>query len=237
MKLIFGGKTINYKITGKGDPTLLVHGWGGTSKSLQPLAQLISSKYKTITLDLPGFGLSSDPDPDWGVEDYAKFLIDFICELRLRPVIFFGHSFGGALAIFIAVNYPNYIKKLILCGASYKRSSLSSTKVSRLLSWLPPTIKKIIYKVFFPHSDLYKVPGLEANFRKIVTQDLTPALKSIVTPTLILWGEKDKETPVSHAHELEKKIKNSQLKIFPNIGHNLPIIYPQKIYEEMDKFL
>jgi len=237
MKLDLYGKTINYQISGTGNPFLFVHGWGGNLYSLQILAQLFSTKYMTITIDLPGFGLSDKPDPEWGVGEYAKFLIDFINKLNLKSVIFFGHSFGGALGIFIAANYPNYIKKLILCAASYKRNSPKTTKMSRLFSWLPPQLKKIIYKIFFPHSDLYRVPELEANFRKIVRQDLTSDLQSIKSPTLILWGMKDKQTPIHHAYELHKKIKNSQLKIFPEIGHNLPLQHSQTVYQEIKKFL
>ena len=237
MNLNLQGKKINYKIIGTGDPFLLIHGWGGSSQSLQKLAQLLAIKYQTFVIDLPGFGLTDKPDPGWGVGEYAKFLIDFIEKLNLKPVIYFGHSFGGGLGIFMAAKYPNQIKKLILCSASYKRYPSKTTKISRFFSWLPPLFKKIIYKIFFPDSDLYKVPDLEENFRKIVTQDLTSSLQAIKTPTLVLWGGNDKETPIEQAYELHKKINHSRLKIFPEIGHNLPLQHPQLVYDEINKFL
>ena len=87
MNLDLSGKLVNYKISGKGDPLLLIHGWGGSSNSLEKLAQLLSSEYKAITLDLPGFGQSDRPESDWGVGEYAKFLVDFIDRLNLKPVI------------------------------------------------------------------------------------------------------------------------------------------------------
>ncbi|MBI4226086.1 alpha/beta hydrolase [Candidatus Roizmanbacteria bacterium] len=237
MKLKLNRKTINYEIKGKGDPFLLVHGWGGNSSSLENLSKLLSSQYKTITLDLPGFGLSSKPDPDWGVEEYAKFLINIIDKLKLKPVVYFGHSFGGALGFYVAANYPTYIKKLIISGGSYKREKPTSTVLSRLFKWFPTFIKIIIYKVIYPQSDRYKLPTLEANFRKIMTLDLTPIIHQIKTPTLILWGEDDIQTSVELAKEAHQKIKNSQIKIFPEIGHNLPLKYPQLVYGEMEKFL
>jgi len=237
MKIDLNGRAVNYEIKGKGGTIILVHGWGGSSKSLEGLAQLLSAKYNTISVDLPGFGLSEKPDPDWGVGEYAQFLIDFICQLKLRPVIFFGHSFGGSLGIYLAANYPDYIKKLILSGPSYKRNPPSTTKISRLFQFLPYALRKFIYKIFFPGSDLYKVPSLESNFRKIVTQDLTPFLQSIKTPTLILWGEDDIQTPVNKVKELHEKIVNSRLKIFPEIGHNLPLKYPELVYSAIKKFL
>lgn len=237
MTLKINGKLLNYKSLGQDTPFLLVHGWGGSSKSLEPLAKLLSSQYKAITIDLPGFGKSDNPDSDWGIDEYAKALVEFIDKLKLKPVFFFGHSFGGALGLFLAVNYPDYIKKLIICGASYKRNLPKTAKISRFFSWLPSTLKKTIYKIIFPQSDLYKVTLLEKNFRKIVGQDLTPILPKVKLPTFILWGSEDKETPLSHAHELNKKIKNSKLKIFPQIGHNLPLIHPQAVEEEIIKFI
>ena len=237
MTLNLHGRIINYEVKGIGPVILLIHGWGGSLKSLENLTRLLSVKYKTITLDLPGFGKSEKPDPDWGVKEFARFLIDFICELKLRPVFFFGHSFGGALGLYLAANYPSYIKKLILSGGSYKREKPTSTPISRLFKWLPIFIKIIIYKVLYPQSDRFKLPSLEVNFRKIITQDLTPILPSIKLPTLILWGEADIQTPVELAKELNKKVLNSRLKIFPGIGHDLPLKYPEKVYHELTKFL
>ena len=237
MNVVIKGKSINFNSEGNGNPFLLIHGWGGSSQSLQSLAQLLAEKYKVYTIDLPGFGISDKPDPDWGVEEYADFIIDFICEFKLRPVIFFGHSFGGALGIYLAANYPGYISKLILSGASYKRSTPSISQVSKIFKRLPSPIKKLVYTVLFPESDLYKVPELESNFRKIVKQDLTSSLKKIKCPALIIWGENDRQTPVSNAYELQKEIKNSRLKIFPDISHGLPLIQPESVAEEIRKFL
>lgn len=237
MLVKLGNKTINYQIKGQGNPILLIHGWGGNSKSQEPLAELLSEKFRVITIDLPGFGSSSNPDPNWGIEEYAGLIIDFICELKLRPVIYFGHSFGGSLGIYLAANHPNYISKLIISGSSYKRNAPTTSKASKVLKWLPPQIKKLIYMIIFPQSDLYKVPELELNFRKIVTQDLTPLLNKIKSPTLILWGDNDNQTPLSNSTELQKSIKKSKLKIFPGIGHGLPLHHPKLVAEEIKKFI
>ncbi|OGK09812.1 hypothetical protein A2767_03510 [Candidatus Roizmanbacteria bacterium RIFCSPHIGHO2_01_FULL_35_10] len=237
MILNLNGLSVNYEIKGEGNPILIVHGWGGNIKSLESLTESLSKKYKTISVDLPGFGQSDNPDPNWGVEEYAKLLIKIIDNFKLKPVVYFGHSFGGALGIYLAAKYPTCIKKLILSGASYKRNKPSSTILSQLFKRLPPVIKKIIYKILYPQSELFEIPSLEANFRKIVTQDLTPVLESIRIPTLILWGEDDIQTPVEQAKELHEKIKNSKLKIFPEIGHNLPLKYPELVYSAINKFL
>lgn len=237
---------INYEIFGQGQPLILVHGWGGSINSLKKLAQLLSQKFQTIIIDLPGFGQSDLPEKNWGVGEYGKAIINLLDQLNIKTCYYFGHSFGGSLGIYLASQYSNRIAKLILCDASYQRSGQTSQatqtikKLVNKFSWLKKIedpVKKIYYRIFFPNSDLLKYPKLETNFRKIMTEDLTPFLKKIYCPTLILWGEKDQQTPISYALNLNKQIKDSQLKTFPNIGHNLPLKYPEEVYNQIINFL
>ncbi len=241
-----GEKRVNFEKTGKGKPILFVHGWGGTIGSLKPLYLLAAKKYQVFILDLPGFGRSDNPGPDWGVGEYSQFLVDFLKNLGIGKINYFGHSFGGSLGIFLAANHPQVIEKLILCDSSFRRIlKVSQTtkklkKISQYFPFLPrfePQIKKIYYRIFFPDSDLIKFPQLESNFRKIMTQDLTDCLGRINKETLILWGENDKDTSVDLARELQEKIANSQLKIFPNVGHGLPLECPNIIFQELRKFI
>lgn len=229
-------KTVNYLSQGQGQPVIFVHGWGGNIKSLESLAALASAKYQTVTLDLPGFGQSDLPGHDWGVNKYAQSVIRLITKLKLNDVIYFGHSFGGSLGIYIAANYPGLIKKLILCDSSFKRE-VKTSPIARFFRKLPSKLKLFFYRVFFPNSDLYKFPHLETNFRKIIVNDLSGYLSKINIPTLILWGEGDRQTPVDAAYELKNKIKNSILKTFPGIGHNLPLMNPELVYKELIKFI
>ena len=244
------GKKIYYEIEGVGEPLLLVHGWGGTSKSLKPLAELLSKSYKTILLDLPGFGQSEDPNPDWGVGEYTGFLEEFIETLndqlpisnnQSKPKLFVvGHSFGGALGIQLAVNRPDMIEKLVLLAPSFKRSKYTPSLATRLLKPLfghVPLVKIMYYKVFYPSSDLLKHPRLEPNFRKILADDLSDTVARVKAPTLILWGQTDKYVPVEDAKILNDKIEGSTLKIYEDKGHGLPLFHPQVVAEEIEMFL
>jgi len=225
---------INYEEKGQGEAILLVHGWGGNINSLKQLASQIPNNFRAITIDLPGFGKSDLPGHDWGIEEFGYCLVGFLKTLHIEKVIYFGHSFGGSLGIYLAANYPKLISKLILCAPSYKREVIKS---KGLLTRLPQPLRIILYRIFFPHSDLWRFPHLESNFRKIVQQDLIVFLPKIKAKTLILWGEADRETLIDQSTLLHKKIPNSILKTFPNIGHNLPLKYPELVYQELKKFL
>ena len=236
------GKKLHYELSGNGVPILLVHGWGGSFKSLFRLHQLLSGKYKSILIDLPGFGESDNPDPEWGVGKYASHITTFIEYLGLGPVFYFGHSFGGAIGIYIASHNDKFIQKLILCNSAFKRKPRranrggESNKIFKN-SLIYPLLKKIYYRVFYPDSDILVAPHLESNFRKIVKEDLTPDITNIRKSTLVLWGEQDKTTPVEWGRELHEKIKNSTLKIFPEARHGLPLKYPEKIFPIISEFI
>lgn len=235
MFLDVSGKKIYFERRGAGPPLLFVHGWGGTSMSLLPLAKMFLS-YETIVLDLPGFGKSDLPDSSWGVEEYTSLINQFCLKLGIEKITYFGHSFGGSLGIYLASSNSSLIGKLILCNSAFKRTSSHQSSFS-LMKRLPMSVKKFLYRIFFPNSDSMKYPHLETNFRKIITQDLSHLLAKIKIPTLILWGSVDKDTPVPMAHELHEKIEGSTLKIFEGVTHGLPLKYPELVYKEMAKFI
>ena len=246
MFVTINGKKTHYEERGKGKPILFVHGWPASIKSLEKIAQIASKNYRAIRVELPGFGSSANPEPDWGVEEYAAHLVEFIKTLELRKVVYFGHSFGGELGIYIASHYPDVVEKLILANSSYKREGKPKKLVKIIKNVLnraapfktiEPVVKKYFYRIFFPKSDILKSPHLESNFRKIVTQDLTPFVSTIKIPTLILWGQIDTITPIHWAYELNEKIKKSVLKVFSNAGHGLPLKYPEEAFEEVEKFI
>ncbi len=245
MDVFVKNKNIHYVKKGNSNNTLLiVHGWGSDSANFDKLINLFSDHFTTIAIDLPGFGLSDLPDADWGIQEYGLLLSDFLQALNIQKCIYFGHSFGGALGVYMAATYPNLIDKLILCAPSFKRSTTVNPKNSfaikmyRLLhinKYWP--LKRLYYKVFFPKSDLPRFPKLESNFKKIVANDLTPLVSSIKVKTLILWGDRDSYVPVDDAYVLNKGIENSSLIIYEGSEHKFPKTETDRVYQDVIKFL
>lgn len=240
-------RKIHFKKIGTGKPILFVHGWGGNLYSLHDLACLASKNFTAYLIDLPGFGKSDNPPHHWGVDGYADLVKAFIEKVIESKPHYVGHSFGGAIGIYLASHYPSSIDSLTLCNSSFKRQTKIS-KIAQLLKWVPkennrimrlmyPYVKRLYYTVIKKQSDLIKYPHLEKNFRKIVTQDLSHDVHTIKRKTLILWGERDTYTPVIWAYELEKNIRQCQLHVFPDVGHNLPIGHPERVWKKLKIFL
>jgi pimeloyl-ACP methyl ester carboxylesterase len=246
MTMNINGVRIHFLRKGSGKPILFVHGWGGTLNSLIELSSHFDDTHESILLDLPGFGKSGLPDPNGGCFDYADILTQFINKLKLKNIIYFGHSFGGSLGIILSATQPALVSNLILCNSAYKRTDKKSNTASllkRLIYSIPvinslgPILRRLGYALFFRSSDLFKYPKLESNFKKIMSEDLTYLLAKIKTKTLILWGKEDTQTPIPLAYELKEKIQNSQLTVFPDVKHNLPLVKPQEIAHEIKKFI
>jgi pimeloyl-ACP methyl ester carboxylesterase len=258
----------HYELIGEGRDTILfLHGWGGSVESLRPLAEQFASTHTCVVVDLPGFGATANPPPEWGTHEYAEYIKQFIDEAKLpKPLSIVGHSFGGSLALCLAAMHPEYVKRLVLCAPSWHRlksvGAASSGKIASssllamtnsinvikghfkrilhfVISSLPRNrlLRKIIYKIFFPQSDLMKYPQLESNFKRIVTEDLTDVTKTVRQPTLILWGDKDTYTPIENAELLQNLIPGALLGVFPAVGHDLPLKHTDLIVESIRSFL
>lgn len=251
---ILKGKKINYVKEGTGEVCfVLVHGWGGSSESLRPLHDLLKKDYTSVVLDLPGFGHSDNPEPSWGVHEYADIVMAFIKSLDCDNLVFLGHSFGGTLGIYLGAKYPDLIEKLILCSPSFKRENKKEKDVPgplentiKTITGLPfykkikpriSLVRKVFYKIFYPGFETARFPHLEPNFKKIVTQDISNLVPEVKQETLILWGDRDTWVPLEYSKILKNDIKNSKLKIFKGITHGLPKLHPNLVYEEIKKFM
>ena len=78
---------------------------------------------------------------------------------------------------------------------------------------------------------------MKQTFRNIISEDLTSLLYKIETPSLIIWGDKDKMTPLKDAYFLNKKISNSRLDILKGVNHAPHVEVPELVAEKVIKFM
>ncbi|MFB5615321.1 MAG: alpha/beta fold hydrolase, partial [Candidatus Nitrosomaritimum yanchengensis] len=195
---------------------VLLHGWGHNKKIWGNIVSKLGKN--VISLDMPGFGDEPLVKDDWGVLEYANWVENKI--KNYKNVILIGHSFGGRVSAEIASKRPNYLKALILSGSPNIYRPTLTTKLKIYIYkifkfFIPQNLRKAFYS-----NDLKESGKLEKIFRKVVTYDQTKQLKKINIPTLLIWGEKDDEAPLRLAYEINELIKDSELKIIENAGHN-----------------
>lgn len=111
--------TLFYEEKGKGSPVLLIHGFGASTYTWRHIAPELAQNHRVIAVDLKGFGQSDKPfDEHYSVFDQADLLIDLIAAQDLRDLTLIGHSFGGGVALVLALSDDPRIKgrisKLVL---------------------------------------------------------------------------------------------------------------------------
>lgn len=107
------GLKLHHEEKGEGRPLLLIHGFGANSSTWKHLIPRLAERYKTISLDLKGFGLSPKPsDDEYSAQDQADLVANFIAEKGLTDVTLIGHSLGGAVVLLTALNLKARRQKL-----------------------------------------------------------------------------------------------------------------------------
>jgi proline iminopeptidase len=98
---------------------VFLHGWGGSARYWQTVAEALTPQFDCLLYDMRGFGRSSLPDPlpdrtDYSLEAYAEDLLVLLDQLNLDRVSLNAHSMGASVAAFFANRYPERVDRAIL---------------------------------------------------------------------------------------------------------------------------
>jgi len=218
---------------GHGFPVLLLHGWGASSQLFRAVMSALSAEHDVIALDFPGFGATPPPPEPWSVGDYAAWLRDVMDSLGVRQADVIGHSFGGKVAIKLAAAWPDRVRRLVLtdsAGIVPRRTWRYHVRVRLFkgMRWLaqsaltPGPCRRWAsgWVARQGSSDYRQASGVvRATLVRVVNEDLQGLLPAIQAPTLLIWGERDEDTPVADAQLMERLIPDAGLVIFEGAGH------------------
>lgn len=246
-------------------PLVLLHGTSASLHTWQGWVTVLESRHRVITLDLPGFGLTGPwPDGDARLERTLSLLSELLEKLQVSHCVLVGNSYGGRLAWEFAVLHPDAVAKLVLIDASgYPHSSTSvplgfriaqTPGLRRLGEYLLPRglIEKSVKNVYGDPSkvtpdlvDRYFELTLRAGNRAALGRRMdqvplegdTSKLRGLTTPTLILWGAKDRLIPPENAQRFKTDLPNSMLVIFDALGHVPHEEDPAATVTELQRFL
>ena len=135
------GERVAYLDVGQGQPVILIHGFGGSMWQWEHQQQPLSAKFRLITPDLIGSGLSTKPEIEYRPEQMLDYFIGFMDALRIRQATLVGNSMGAGLAIGMALTYPDRVSQLILIDGlpANVRERLTSPSIKRTLDTAAPS--------------------------------------------------------------------------------------------------
>ena len=234
-------------------PLLLIHGLGGSIESWTNNIKVLSTKFRIIALDLPGFGLSDKPNVSFTISFYVNFVERFIKKLGITHLFIIGSSLGGHIAVEFALNNRKIVDKLVLISPagsmpkSFKGTPAlkryikiiqanSSYDVNTILtsidnSMTDDSYAKIIYKRL-------SLPGAKDAFISALKGSThapryNNKLDKINANMLLIWGKEDKMIPVKFIRPFMEQ-GNSRIIIIENCGHR-PHVENPKLFNKIAK--
>jgi pimeloyl-ACP methyl ester carboxylesterase len=248
---------VRYLDSNKGDiPLLILHGLGGSIESWTNNIAFLSTKFRIIALDLPGFGLSDKPKISYSINFYVNFLEKFIKKLEISHFFVMGSSLGGHIALEFAIRNGKNVDKLILVspagclprtfkGTKELRRYLqivtakSSKDVSRILTSIDNSMVSRSYADAIYNR--LSLPGAKHGFISALKGSaMAPRynnkLGRIDIDMLLIWGREDRMIPLRFIRPFIDNGK-SRIIILEKCGHRPHVENPQLFNKIVKDFL
>jgi pimeloyl-ACP methyl ester carboxylesterase len=121
---------VYYSVQGHGSTVVLLHGFLENRKMWTPIVELLSKKYRVVSIDLLGHGKSGNMGYVHTMEEQAELVRAVLADLRVRRITLVGHSMGGYIGLAFGKKYPQMLKGLLLMNSTAKPDS-PEKKVNR----------------------------------------------------------------------------------------------------------
>ena len=250
-----GGEWSRWSGSGEGEPIVLVPGLAGGWRLLAPLARRLARHHQVILYGLRRDGSPLGP-PARSVADYARDLADLLDELRLERPTVLGVSFGGAVALELAVERPQRIGGLVLQGVEARfRMTLGATIARRVLERFPLPADNRFFNQFFnllhggkpeagPLADFVVERCWETDQSVMAHRigllegfDVSDRLWRIDVPTLVLAGTRDVIVPPSRQRALAESIAGARFETMEGAGHVGFLTHGGEVARHVGRFL
>jgi pimeloyl-ACP methyl ester carboxylesterase len=200
-------------------PLVMVHGLAVSHRYLMPLAAKLAGDLAVHVIDLPGFGLSSDPGRVLNVAEHADHLAGWLEAAELPPLVVLGNSFGCQVAVDLAVRYPDRVLGLVLVGPTMDPAARTASR--QILRWVGDTALEDPLQLPILARDLrdagpHRVVGTLAH---ALHDPIEHKLPLISVPVLVTRGSREPIVPMAWAQAASRLLPLGELAVVPG-SHN-----------------
>jgi pimeloyl-ACP methyl ester carboxylesterase len=245
-----GGHRVHYYVGGEGPPLVMVHGIASRAADAALAYRALAKGHRVYALDLLGFGESDKPpDASYTVAMQAELVQGFLNAMHLRKTDLLGVSLGGWIALKVAAERPERVRRLVLvssAGLKYptelQETSFSPTNLEELrASFARQTDAKV------PEFVLRDFLRRSGKRRWVVTRSMRSALKAedaldgrlqrVTMPVLLVWGTHDRIIPIHVAASMQREMPHARLVRLEGCGHLAIIECRDRALPAIVKFL
>ena len=246
---IVRGVRVRYVEAGEGTPLVLVHGLTSSKVAWRENIAPLAEHHRVYAVDLPGHGDSDKSGVNYDSASIVGLMREFILGLGHERVAMAGISLGGAVSLLTALEHPEIVSKLVLCGSgALGREVAMAIRLAALpvvgefliggpLDNTRVMARKCFFDKRLASDELVEelrrtnsLPGAREATLTIIRKYIsvwgvrrqyvvTGRLKSLDMPTMLFWGADDEIIPVKHAHQAAKMIPEAEMHVFENCGH------------------
>ncbi len=239
-----GGVRTHCLSAGAGRPVLLLHGGGGVAIGWYPVIGPLARRFQVIAPDMVGHGLSEKPSAPYDRPYFSAWLANLLDAWGLEAATIVAHSTGGAVAVQFALDHPTRVDRLVLANAvglgSGARVPLSLMAFMMWQNFFPTRAggRRFLerWALYDPHRldepmlwvddqerRAVRSPGGRRFFWLGRGRALVPfrpeELGRLRQPTLIVWGEADRNYPLAQAEAAQRLMPNARLHVIAEAGH------------------
>jgi pimeloyl-ACP methyl ester carboxylesterase len=233
------GVSYYYEIHGAGDPLLLLHGGFGSTDLFEPDLSALSKDRQVIAVDLYGHGRTALTDRPISLVDMGDDMAIILKGLDVKRADVMGYSLGGGVALRLAIQHPDVVRRLVLVSTPYAQSgfhpeilpqqALVSSAIFDQMKELPMYLS---YKAVAPKPEDFPklLDKMGASMKQ--SYDWTEDVKKLAMPVMLIYGDADMitlEHAVSFYHLVggglrdagwqREHMSRSRLAILPNVTH------------------
>ena len=254
---------IHYVEEGNGEPLVLVHSIFQSLYTWRSLFHTLSQHYRVIAVDLPGFGYSSRPQEyAYTIEEQSRSLELFLDAIGIESTHFLAYSMGAAYVMDLCLRSPERAGRVVLLAPGGITPEMP-TPIKLLDSGLfggiaaalygVRTVENVLKECFFDQTVCLNADMVEEYYKTISDADsrraqrlsirnyddepLSPKLRTLEMPVLILQGSEDKWRPNAQAEFYHAAIPDANYALIRNAGHLLHEEKPEKILAAVQEFI
>jgi pimeloyl-ACP methyl ester carboxylesterase len=212
---------------------IVLHGWGSSIDAMGSILTGLRDQVELIAPDLPGHGQSDMVPTAWTNADFARLVVRLADALGIGTFALLAHSRGAAISLVIATepDSRDRVERMVFTGGAgikprhgadyYGKVGLA--KLGKAAAAVGgPAGKKLQQAIRgkVASADWLAVPeALRGTLSNVLAEDLSDRLPRVSAPTLLLWGERDEDTPLWMGEKMEREIPGAGLVVLRGGGH------------------
>lgn len=222
---------------GRGVPVVFLNGLVGLNDHWEAVVDRVQERTRCVLFGLPLLQLRGD---DCSIHGATRLTTRFVSQYIREPAVLVGNSFGGHVALRIAIENPELVRGLVLAGSSglIEKSMVSDVQIRPSREWLRRKIGELFHDqskmreadLDRAHKELSDRGGARAMVklsRSARRDHLGDRIAKIGAPALLIWGRQDIVTPPEAAEGFQRMIRMSKLVWFDQCGHAPMIECPE----------